>query len=106
MRRNAREDELTFAAVGQDFTGLGVDDLGVEMVFPDHRAVLGLDAFAGDAGADDFGQAVDVDGVDAELPLDLGAHALPPRLGAKDADLQRDFVGLDAQALELLGDHQ
>ena len=75
------------------------------MVFPDHRAVLGFDAFAGDARAHDFGQAVDVDGVDAELPFDFVAHALAPGFGAEDADLERDFIGLDAQALEFLGNH-
>src|SRR5574343_394283 len=100
------EDQFALFAVGQHFAGFRVDDLGVEMVFPDHRAVLALDALAGNARAHHFGQAVDVDGVDAELALDLGAHALPPRLGAEDADLQGDLVGLDAQALELLGDHQ
>ena len=56
------------------------------MVFPDHRAVLGLDALAGDAGADHLGQAVDVNGVDAELALDFGAHAFAPGLGAEEAD--------------------
>src|SRR5574343_1369809 len=100
------EDQFALFAVGQYFAGFRVDDLRVEMVFPDHRAVLGLDAFAGDARAHHFGQAVDVDGIDTELLLDLVAHALAPRLGTEDANLERDFVGLDAQALELLGNHQ
>src|ERR1700760_771731 len=41
------EDELALLAVGQHLAGLGVDDLGIEMVFPDDRAVLRLHAFAG-----------------------------------------------------------
>src|SRR5574343_1265516 len=100
------EDRFALFAVGQHFAGFRVDGLGVEMVFPDHRAVLGLDALAGNARPHHFGQAVDVDGVEAQLALDLAAHALAPRLGAEDADLQRNLVRLDAQALELLGDDQ
>jgi hypothetical protein len=59
------------------------------VVFPDHRAVLALDAFAGHARPHHFGQAVDVDRVDAGALLDLAAHGIGPRLGAEDADLQR-----------------
>src|SRR5574343_1586704 len=100
------ENQFALFAVGQHFAGFRIDDLGVEMVFPDHRAILGLDAFAGDARPHHFGQAVDVDGVEAQLALDLAAHALAPRLGTEDADLQRNLFRLDAQALELLGDDQ
>jgi hypothetical protein len=72
------EHQFALFAVGQHFAGFRVDDLGIEMVFPDHRAILGLDAFAGDARAHHFGQAVDVDGVDAELALDLGCACPRP----------------------------
>ena len=74
----------------------GIDDLGIEMVLPDRRAVLGLDAFAGDAGADHFGQAVDVEGVDVELALQLPAHRVGPRLGAEHADLQAALARVEA----------
>src|SRR5688500_2954716 len=43
------EDELALLSVRQHPAALRVDDLGVEMVFPDHRPVLGLDAFTCDA---------------------------------------------------------
>ena len=99
------EDQLAFLAVGQHRAGLGVDDLGVEMVLPDHRAVLGLDAFAGHARAHHFAQAVDVHRVQPGAHLDVVAHRLGPRLGAEDADLQRAGARVQALAHHLLDDH-
>ena len=83
------EDEFAFAAVGQHLAGLGVDDLGVEVVFPDHRAVLGLDALVGHARAHHLAQAVDVDRVDVGADLDVAPHRLGPGFGAEDADAHR-----------------
>jgi hypothetical protein len=71
--------------VGQHLAGLRVDDLRVEMVFPDVRTVLGLDALARHAGAHDLRQAVDIDGIDAEPLLDFAPHFVGPRLGAEDS---------------------
>ena len=65
------EDQLAHLAVRQHRAGLGVDDLGVEVVLPDVQPVLGLDAFVGDAGPHHLGQAVDVDRVHVEGLLDL-----------------------------------
>src|SRR3712207_7164430 len=48
----------------------------------DVQAVLGLDAFLRDPGADDLRQSVDVDGFDVEAVLHLAPHLLGPRLGA------------------------
>ena len=62
------------------------------MILPDMQAVLGLDAFLRDAGADHFGQAVDIGGVHVERLLDLGAHRIGPGLGAEDAELQGRFA--------------
>src|SRR5574343_15188 len=100
------EHQFALFAVGQYFPGFRVDDFGVEMIFPNDRAVLGLDTFAGNARPHHFSQAVDVDGVDAELALDFATHALAPRLGTEDADLERNLFRLDVQALEFLGDDQ
>ena len=73
------------------------------MVFPDHRAVLGLDAFAGDAGADDFREPIEVDGIDAESRFDFLAHGVGPRLGAVHTDAQRRAARVDALAAEFVG---
>ncbi len=89
----------------QHRAGLGVDDLGVEMVLPDHRAVLGLDAFVGHARAHHFRQAVDVDRIDAGADLDVVAHRLGPGFGAEDADLQRRGARVQPLAQHLLDDH-
>ena len=45
-----REDKLAHLAVRQNFAGLRIDDLGIEVIFPDMQAVLGLDAFIGNPG--------------------------------------------------------
>ena len=79
--------------------GFGVDDLGQEVVFVDVEAVL-LRALARDAGADDFRQAVDVDGLDAGAPLYLAAHILAPRLGPEYSDLE---IGVAEVQLLLFG---
>ena len=76
------------------------------MILPDRRPVLGLDELAGHARPHHFAQAIEVDGVDAEPPLDLGAHALGPWLGAEQADAHRGAARIDALALELVGDRQ
>src|SRR5438132_4162258 len=99
-----REYELALLAVGQHRAGLGVDDLGIEVVFPYGEAVLGLDAFLRDAGSNHFRESVDVDRVDVELLLDRAAHRRRPRLGAENADLERAGLGIDTLPLHLLGD--
>src|SRR5207245_9608757 len=50
--------------------------------------------------------AIDVDGVDADPPLALAAHALGPGLGAEDADAHGSRARIDALPLELVGDGQ
>jgi hypothetical protein len=90
------EDKLPHLAIGKDFAGHGVDDLGVEVILPDVQAVLGLDAFVGDAGAHDLGEAVDVDRMHVEGLFDLGPHGVGPGLRAEDADLKRAFARVAA----------
>src|SRR6266542_3809987 len=55
-----------------------------------------LDAFAGNARADDLGEPVDVERLQAEQRLDLDAHRLGPRLGAEDARSQPQLAEVDA----------
>lgn len=82
------EYQLTLLAVGQHGAGLGIDNLGIEMILPDVQAVLGLQAFLRHAGPDHFRQAVDIGGVHVKSLLDLGAHRVGPWFGAEDAELQ------------------
>src|SRR5690349_10367671 len=93
-----REDELALGAVGQHGAGVGIDDLGIEVILPDDGAVLRLDALARDTGSHDLGEAVDVDRIDAGLRLDVLSHRLGPRLGAEDADLEARRRRIDALA--------
>ena len=93
-------------AVGQHCAGLGIDDLGVEVVLPDVEAVLAFDAFDRDARADGLGAAVYVDRLHGESGLDLLAHRLGPWFGAVNADLQRAAPRVQPPALELIGDRK
>ena len=85
---------------------IGIDDLGIEMVFPDMRTVLGLDAFARHAWSDHFGQAVDVDRIDAQARLDLLAHFVGPGFGTEQAYAQTGAARLDVLARQFVGDGQ
>jgi hypothetical protein len=96
------EHQFALLAVGQHFAGLRVDDLGVEVIFPDVQAVLGFHALLRNAGANHFGQAVDIDGVHVESVLDFLAHGVGPRLGTEDADLQRAFARVEPLFAELI----
>ena len=89
------EDQLALAAVGQDLAGVGVDDLGDEVVLTEVHAVL-LGALVGHAGAGKLGQAINIIGLDAQLALDVAAHLLRPGLGAEDAGLELDLIGRQA----------
>src|SRR4051812_34365732 len=55
------ENELAKFSGRANGAGRRVDDLRVEMILPDVRAVLALDALHGDAWADHFREAIDVD---------------------------------------------
>src|SRR2546423_8290575 len=63
------------------------------MVVEDVQGALALAALGGDAGADHLREAVDVAGVDpAPRYLELRPQPLRPRLGAEDAEAERDPV--------------
>ena len=76
------------------------------MILPHRGPVLGLDELAGDARSHHLAQAVDVDGVDPQAPLDLGPHALGPGFGAEDADPHRRLARVDALTFELVRHRQ
>ena len=97
---------LAHLAVGQHLARLRIDNLGIEMVFPDMQAILGLDAFHRDAGADDFRQAVNIDGVHVEGLFDFLPHGVGPRLGAEHADLERTRAGVEPLGAELVENGQ
>jgi len=100
-----RENEFAALAVGKDLAGVGIDDLGIERVLEDVNAVLGH-ALAGDSGADDFGQAVDVDGLEGEPFLDGFAHLLGPRLGAEEPHAQLERPWRHAIGEAFLGERE
>ena len=102
----AGKDQLAHFAIGDRFTRFGVDDLGVEMVFPDGRAVLGFDALTGHTRAHHLGQAVNVHGVNGHALLDRTSHVIRPGFRTKDANAQRAAGGIDPLTLKLVGDRQ
>ncbi len=99
------EHQLALAAVGQRCAGDRVDDLGIEVIFPDHWPVLSLDTFAGDPRAHHLAQAIDVDRFQTGLGFDFAPHRLSPWFGAENADTQRTVACVQALARELLNDH-
>ena len=98
------EHQFPFLAVGQGQAAVLIDAFHQEVVFPHMQALAGDIAFDGDAGAHHFGQAVDVDGIDAETGLDFIAHFLAPGLGAEDAHPQRQLADVDAELFGFFGD--
>ena len=89
----AGENQFAHLPVGQQLAGVGVDDLGIEVVFPDGRSILGFHTFAGHAGAYDFAQAVDIHRVYAHAFFNRLAHVIGPGLGSKNAGTQAGFGG-------------
>ena len=97
------EHELAHVAGGQNIQGVGIDNLGVEMVLPDMQPALRLVAFARHAGSDDLGETINVHRLDAQFRLDLPAHRLAPGLRAKATVAQRQRAQFDAHRLCDLG---
>ena len=89
------EDEFAFFARCYRLAGLRVDGLGEEVVFLNVEAILCFVALDGNAGAHDFGQAVNVDGLDAEFLFDVLTHFVGPRLSAEDTDSQGQVFNAD-----------
>ena len=95
LLRYGREHELPLLAGGQGPQGLPIDDLQYEVVLVDVEAVP-LGALEGDAGADELGQAVIVECLQMEPPLDLFPHRLAPGLGPEEAGTEPKLLGMDA----------
>ena len=85
------ENQLSLFAVGEDFTGLGIDDLRDEVVFIDVHAVL-AGTLKSHAGTGDLGESVDVISLDPELVLDVMAHFLGPGFCAENTGFELDLV--------------
>ena len=85
------EYELALLSVGKDFAGVRVYYFRDELVLADVHSAL-LAALVADARAFEFGEAVDVVGLDAEVFLDVAAHLFAPRLRAEDSGLELDGV--------------
>ena len=63
---------------GQGLQSHRVDDFGEEVVFKHMEAGLGFETLDGHARAEDLGQAVNVQGVEAEALFNLLTHAFGP----------------------------
>ena len=90
----------------QALQGHGVDDFREEVVLEEVEAGLGLQALDAHAGAHDFGEAVDVQGVEAQAGLDLLAHGFAPGLGPEDAHPEAGVLEIDPHLLAHLGQVQ
>ena len=84
LARERGEHQFAVFAIRHRLQGVGVDDLGEEVVLGQVQAAHLL-ALEGHARAHDLGQAVHVAVLHAQLLGDLVAHALAAGLGAVDA---------------------
>jgi hypothetical protein len=84
--------------------GRRVDHLEQEMVLPAVQPVACDAAFDRHARPDDFRQPVEVDRRNAEPFLQIAAHLVAPRLGAENADSDRQRTEIDAHAFRDFGD--
>ena len=74
------------------------------MILPAVQPVLLEIALAGNAGAEDFRQAIHVHGLDAEASFKIAPQRLAPRLGTKSAAAQRKRRDIDAHSIRHFGD--
>jgi len=93
------QHKLAHFAGGQLVARNGVDDFRQDVVFPQVHAALGFFALHGHAGAHDFGESVNIEGVDAHFVLNIAAHGLGPGFRAKDADAQGQIAKVHAHFL-------
>ncbi len=94
----AGDHQFALLALGDRFKGVGVQARDQNIVLLDVHAGAGR-AFAGDAGADDFGETVVVEGVDAQLFLNGAAHLFRPRLAAEVGEPEREVPFFQPLAL-------
>ena len=84
-------DDFAGFAIGNWLTGVHVHRFDQEVIFKDVQTMLGLDALDANAGADDFRQAININGVNAEPRFQLITHLLGPRFCAENANLERQL---------------
>ncbi len=103
---NGGEDQFARRSIRQGLAGLGVDDLGDEVVLENMQSVLRFNAFDGHSGTHHFAQAVDVHGLEVELAFNFLAHALGPGFGSENAGLELEVTEADAHIFCRLRDVQ
>ena len=96
-----REDQFSGLTVRELLQCDRVDDLRIEMVFADVRAVLHL-ALVADARSHDLGESVEVVALQSQPVLYFLSHLLCPGLGTEGTDTQADILLADAQLLHRL----
>ena len=88
---DAGEYQLTFGAYGKHFAGVGIDDLGNEVILIDMHAGLCF-TLKGNTWAGDLRQAVDIVSLDTQAVLNILTHLLTPGFRAEDTGLQLDLI--------------
>jgi hypothetical protein len=91
--RQRREHELAELTLPNGGAGGRIDGLDKEVILVHVGAAL-LQAFEGDARAEDLREAVDVESGDPERPFDLRAEGLRPGLCAVNARAKAESAGV------------
>ena len=100
-----RQDKLPFFSLRQCLTRHGIDDFREEMVLIDVHAFKGQ-AFIGNTGAGDFGQAIILGVRDAQAHFNQAAHFRRMAFAAEKADAQFQVLRCDSLFSHDLGQMQ
>ena len=87
------EDQLTLLARCDRLQRLRVDDLRIEHILPHMGTILVL-ALTTDTGTTHLRQAININGLDVQLLLQLPTDAPRPRLRTEEADTQLQVLRL------------
>ena len=72
--RNGGKNKLAQLALGKHLACIRINYFRIEIIFIDVQSMLKLKALEGNPGSDDFGEPVDVAGLNAKFILNLVAH--------------------------------
>src|SRR5437016_2902822 len=97
-----REDQHTFFAIGQQFTGVRVHHLWIKVILPDMAPRTRLNALLRDTRTDNFTKSVNISRLDTKCSFDIRPNGIRPGFSPQQAILEANLFGSNATAFELL----
>ena len=81
----AGENQFALGIVGQHLTRFRIDNLGIEVIFPNGRTVFAIDKFLRNTRTHHLGQSINIRSIDTASSFNGAAHGIGPWLGPEDA---------------------